>query len=76
MAQTRNCLARIAKTKPTTIFQSFADQRSAPDAHCAVPVEADGVAYPTSELLAVVLSLSAVVVYIVAVLAFIAFWFS
>jgi hypothetical protein len=32
-------------------------------------------AYPTSELLAVVLSLSTVAVYVVAVLAFITVWF-
>ena len=50
-------------------------QRSAQDAHCAAPIEADGVAYPTSELLGVVLGLSAVVVHVVARLGLIAFWF-
>jgi hypothetical protein len=49
---------------------------------CRVPVKADagrchscGALYPTSELLAVVLSRSAVVVYLIAVLAFITLWF-
>jgi hypothetical protein len=46
-------------------------QRSAPDAHSAVPVEADGVTFQISELLGVVLGLSAVVVYVVAGLALI-----
>jgi hypothetical protein len=50
--------------------------------HCRVPVKADarrchscGAAYPTSELLAVVLSANAVAVYVVVVLAFITLWF-
>jgi hypothetical protein len=50
--------------------------------YCAAPVEADagvchhcGVAYPTSELRAVVLSPFAIAFYVVAVLAFMTFWF-
>jgi len=50
---------------------------------CGASVEADagrcyrcGVAYPTSELRAVALSPTAIPFYVVAVLAFIAFWFS
>jgi hypothetical protein len=50
---------------------------------CGVSVEADagrcyrcGVAYPASELRAVVLSPTAIPFYIVAVMAFVAFWFS
>jgi hypothetical protein len=50
--------------------------------YCATPVKADagechccGVAYPTSELRAVLLSPFAIAFYVVAVLAFITFWF-
>jgi predicted amidophosphoribosyltransferase len=49
--------------------------------YCAAPVEADagvcdccGVAYPTSELRAVLLSPIAFAVYVVVVLTFITFW--
>jgi hypothetical protein len=57
-------------------------RRAAPDAHRAAHMEADagrghdcGALYPTAELLAVVSSLSAVVVYVVAGLAFSRLWF-
>jgi hypothetical protein len=50
--------------------------------HCAAPVEADagvchccGISYPTSALRSVLLSPIAFAVYVVAVLAFITFWF-
>ena len=49
---------------------------------CRVPVKADarrchscGAVYPTSELLAVALSLRAVVVYVIVALALITLWF-
>ena len=50
--------------------------------YCAAPVEADagvchycGVAYPTSELRAVLLSPYAIALYVVAALALMTFWF-
>ena len=49
--------------------------------YCATPVKADagvchcrGVAYPTSELRAVLLSPCAIAIYVIGVLAFITFW--
>ena len=58
MAQTRNCLARTGKTNPLQFSNPWPMQRPA----------------PTSEPLAVVLSLSAVVVYVVAGLGLMTFW--
>jgi len=92
--QTGSYLARPAKTKPSTVFQSLADCWDRLEMHirskpkftcrsCASSVEADagrcyrcGVAYPASELRAVVLSPTAIPFYVVAALAFITFWFS
>jgi hypothetical protein len=69
--------------KPSTIPNPRPMQPSARDAHCAAPLEADAPdvvttaeqPFPTSELLAVALGLSAVAVYVVAGLALVTFWF-
>ena len=87
LAQTRNCLARTGKTEPTTVFLSCAEMHIRSLAkfkcrYCDAPVEADagvchccGVAYPTSLLRAVLLSPFVIAFYVVAVLAFMTFWF-
>jgi hypothetical protein len=68
MAQMHNCLARTRKTEPTTVFLSCAEMHIRSLAkfkcrYCDAPVEADagvchccGVAYPTSQLRAVLLN--------------------
>jgi hypothetical protein len=90
MAQMRKHLTRIAKTSTLHFSNSLSNvgfhlgamRKSDRCRRCCVPVKADarrchscGAVYPNSELLAVALSLRAVVVYVIGGLAFIALWF-